>query len=469
MTTSEFSPTPASRLRFEQGTLVLEGLEASAASPWPQLKWDERTARWRAPAMLYRDLVWEFYQKGQSLQDDARMYQKLPLTLFKQIVPREHQSLALKAWQDAGSRGVVCLPTGAGKTILAVMAIAASQRPALVVVPTIDLLHQWRKVLAEYFRGNIGALGGGERVVEPLTVATYDSALLLIERLGNQFGLIVFDECHHLPAPQYQMIARAAIAPFRLGLSATLERSDGQETVLYELLGSLVYEGKIREMVARVLAPYDVVNLQVPMTEREFTAYQEARGLYLGFVRKHRISFSDKNGWLEFIKKSAVMPGGREAMRAYRAQKRLAQASEAKIQEVWKIIRAHEGDRIIIFTDENSLAYRIGCELALPVLTHHTKPKERKAFLAAFHNGQMDILVTSKVLNEGVDVPEASIGIVVSGSGGVREHVQRLGRILRHQPGKRATLYEIVSKGTSEVYVNQRRRQHHAYQRSTEI
>ena len=119
----------------------------------------------------------------------------------------------------------------------------------------------------------------------------------------------------------------------------------------------------------------------------------------------------------------------------------------------------------MIFTQDNEMAYRIGCTFFLPVLTHHTKAKERENFLHSFREGDYSILVTSKVLNEGVDVPEANVAIVVSGSGSVREHVQRLGRILRAREGKQAFLYELISKDTSEYQTHKRRRQHHAYQR----
>jgi superfamily II DNA or RNA helicase len=163
------------------------------------------------------------------------------------------------------------------------------------------------------------------------------------------------------------------------------------------------------------------------------------------------------------------MPDGKRAMSAYREQKRLAQASSGKIEHLWKILNEHKGERIIIFTNDNDLAYQIGREYILPVLTHQTKAKERKMMLESFRSGDIDILVTSKVLNEGVDVPEASVGVVVSGSATVREHVQRLGRILRHKQGKRAMLYELISQNTSEYYVNKRRRMHHAYQRPSEI
>ncbi|MFY7928928.1 MAG: DEAD/DEAH box helicase, partial [Oligoflexus sp.] len=267
----------------------------------------------------------------------------------------------------------------------------------------------------------------------------------------------------------YQMIAKAAIAPFRLGLSATVERSDGGEELIYQLVGDLCYEGQINEMVERVLAPYDVVSVEVPLKESEQEAYQQARQIYTQFIRRHRIDFSGPQGWQEFIKKSAVLPGGREAMDAYREQKRLAQGAQGKIDELWRILQKHRGDRTIVFTQDNAMAYLIGRMFILPVLTHQTRPKERKRLLEAFRQGGVDVLVTSKVLNEGVDVPEASIGVVISGSGAVREHVQRLGRILRHQEGKRAVLYEVISKNTSEYYVNHRRRNHHAYQRPTQV
>jgi superfamily II DNA or RNA helicase len=123
-------------------------------------------------------------------------------------------------------------------------------------------------------------------------------------------------------------------------------------------------------------------------------------------------------------------------------------------------------DAMIIFTDDNTFAYQIGRQFLLPVITHKTKAAERKQMLQAFREGELRVLVTSKVLNEGVDVPAASIGVVMSGSGAVREHVQRLGRILRRLPGKRAILYELIAQNTNEQYVNIRRKQHNAYQRT---
>lgn len=448
---------------FDRGTLVLEGPGEGDDPKLPQLVWDARTRLWRAPAHAYRDVVLALHERGKAYTDGARGYEKLPLALAKPISPREHQVGALKAWVEGGRRGVVQLPTGAGKTYLAVLALVQTGRPALIIVPTIDLLHQWHEVLSTHLGTPIGVLGGGTRDILPITVATYDSASLHIETLGQRFGLLIVDECHHLPAPQYRSIAIGSIAPFRLGLSATVERADGKESEIYQLLGPLAYEGRISDMVEKVLSPYDVVSIEVPLSEDEAKLYLEARELYTGFLRRFGVNFS-QGGWMEFVRKAARLPGGREAMRAYREQKRLAQAASAKLVELWRILLEHSDDRIIVFTDDNEMAYKIGCTFVLPVLTHQTRLVERKRMLAAFRSGELSVIVTSKVLNEGVDVPDARVGVVISGSGGVREHVQRLGRILRHRPGKRAVLYELISKGTSELNVNQRRKRHHAYE-----
>ena len=150
--------------------------------------------------------------------------------------------------------------------------------------------------------------------------------------------------------------------------------------------------------------------------------------------------------------------------RAFLEQRRIARGGEAKIRKVWELVGEHAGERIIIFTADNETAYAIGRRFGWPVITHRTKPGERKEFLARFREGVYTVLVTSKVLNEGVDVPAVAVGIILSGSGSVREHVQRLGRILRPAPGKeQAVLYELVSSGTSEENVSARRREHRAY------
>ena len=120
-------------------------------------------------------------------------------------------------------------------------------------------------------------------------------------------------------------------------------------------------------------------------------------------------------------------------------------------------------DQVLIFTHDNETVYAISRHFLVPAITHQTPVKERREVLAGFNQGEYGVIVTSRVLNEGVDMPAANVAVILSGSASVREHVQRLGRILRRGEGKRALLYEVVTRGTAEENVSERRRQHHAY------
>ena len=445
-------------LREEAGTELLPGVFASLAVH------DERIGdAWRAAAYQYAPILRLAKQHGIEVDDQARNYAPLNLRLHSPFTPMEHQRKAMECWRAAQARGTVVMPTGSGKTYFAVRCIAAVNRPALVVAPTIDLMVQWAGVLKQFFQEEIGMLGGGSRNLQPLTVSTYDSAVLQMEFIGNRFGLIVFDECHHLPGQINRMAASMSIAPYRLGLTATPEREDDGEEVMAKLIGPVVFQTYIDELEGKVLAPYLTHRIRVELSETEQAEYQQARKIYTGFVRRCQIDFSDPDGWGRFIALSARMPGGREAFSAYLRQRRIARCGRAKLEWVWKLLREHRGERILVFTADNDAAYEMGEAFCLPVLTHKTKAAERRDFLDRFRSGEYPVLLTSKVLNEGVDVPEASIGIVVSGSGSTREHVQRLGRILRAQNGKQAILYELVSEGTSEMRVSDRRRQNRAY------
>ena len=453
------------RLTFDKGTIVAEHVPEELQAALKALRWDPRTQVHRAPAQHYRDIALYLHRAGVDWQDDARQFSPVQFQLIKPITPRPFQKAAAEAWLKAEKTGVVSLPTGSGKTILAVLLIVETQRPTLVHVPTIDLMHQWYDVLKSYLGTEIGIWGGGYNETHPVTVTTYDSALLHVTSKGNRFGLNVFDECHHLPGDQYQYAAISNIAPFRLGLTATPERSDGKEKRLYKLVGPLCYQSRIDELEGSTLAPYEVITHELSLTDEEQKAYDEARQIYLDYLKSENIIMGAPGGWNRFLWKTSRTPEGRQVFKAYLHQKQLSLAASAKLEKIWHLLDAHRGDRIIIFTQDNEMAYRIGRRFFLPVLTHHTKVKEREHFLKSFRSGEYPVLVTSKVLNEGVDVPEANIAVVVSGSGSVREHVQRLGRILRARPGKKAILYELVAKGTGEHFINKRRRKHSAYQR----
>ncbi len=451
---------------FQLGTLLIGGPEAETEPVRAWCRHDERVGLWRAEAIAYADIILTLHRCRIPYEDRARAFATLALSLAEGgRSPRDYQAAAVAAWEGAGRRGVVVLPTGAGKSLVARLAIQRTQRSALIVVPTLDLLEQWAYQLGEAFGIEVGILGGGERRLGELTVSTYDSAVLTMEFHGNRYGLLVVDECHHLPGAATQHLARMCIAPFRLGLTATPERPDGGDDLVDDLLGPIVYRREIDELAVDVLSPYRTVRLELELAADEERLYRQQREVYTAFVREHQISFGDAGGWGRFLSLCARQAGGREAFEAYLAQKRIARSCRAKYAMIWDLIRRHAGERVLVFTADNATAYEIGRSFLLPVLTHHTKLSERRTLLEAFRRGEYPVLVTSRVLNEGVDVPEASVGIVVSGSAGVREHVQRLGRILRPVAGKHAMLYELVSARTSESLVSDRRRQHRAYER----
>ena len=462
--------TDSVQVAFEGGSVTVEGGTPDWRDALPGCRPDPRTRGHRAEARHYRAIVEELRRQKVAYTDNARAYEPAAWALNSNREPFPHQTEGLESWWKAGGRGVVVLPTGTGKTHLALMAIQKAGRPALIVTPTIDLLNQWHGLLEEGFAGvgdvgdAIGMLGGGAYDIQPLTVSTYDSAFIHLERWGNKFGLLVCDECHHLPGPSYQMIAAGAIAPFRLGLTATPERADGQEAMLSELLGPIVYRREITQLAGEFLAEYRTVRTFVDLTAHEQEVYRANREHYRNFAARRGIALGAHNGWQRFIFECSRSVEGRAAFRAYFEQKRVERAPEAKLAKLEELLAKHRLDRILIFTADNATVYRIARKFLVPAITHQTKAKERKQILARFHSGEYPVVVTSQVLNEGVDVPAASVGIVLSGSGTTRENVQRLGRILRKYGDKQALLYEVVARGTAEEFTSERRRQHTAFQ-----
>jgi superfamily II DNA or RNA helicase len=455
---------------FVAGTLEVRG--PSDASPGDALAtgglpdacvWDPRTRCFRAPASAYADVIRALARSKVPYEDRARRYTELSGGVRVHRQPRPYQAEAIEAWRRARGQGVVVLPTGAGKSHVAILAIDDKRRSTLVVAPTLDLVRQWYDLLAVSFGGPVGLVGGGEHDVRALTVTTYDSAFLHMDHLGARFGLVVFDECHHLPSGSFALAARACLAPYRMGLTATLERSDGREADLLSLIGPTVYQKDIIELSGDYLADYDVEQISIDLTAQERQLYNSERGIYRAFLQRHGIRMSSPSGWGEFIMLSSRSAEGKRAMTAYRTQRKLAFAAPAKLDYLDHLLFDHRNDRAILFTQDNATAYEVSRRFLVPVITHQTKVKERSHILASFAAGSYGAVVTSRVLNEGVDVPDANVAIVLSGSGSVREHVQRLGRILRKKQGKRAILYELVTAETGETFVSERRREHSAY------
>ncbi|MFC6904659.1 DEAD/DEAH box helicase [Halalkalicoccus tibetensis] len=453
----------AIRLTYEGGTIRADGPDEDVealrgAEPTdPILEYDPRSRTYRAPAFRYAEL-------RDRLDDRGIAYEDLVLGtptlrgLASDYELRSYQQEALEAWRGNGDRGVLELPTGSGKTVIAVKAIEALATPTLVVVPTIDLLEQWHAELRAEFDVPIGRFGGGVQAREAITVSTYDSAYLKADSVGDVFPLVVFDEVHHLGGKGYREIARLLAAPHRLGLTATFERPDRAHETIEELVGPVVYRTSADELAGEHLAPYDVKRIEVSLTEAERAEYEEVQETFVSYLRESGIDMQRGSDYQEIVKRSGNDPKAREALLAKQRAREIVSNADRKVEELGAILDRHRGERVIVFTAHNDLVYRLSERFLIPAITHRTGTEERREILERFREGTYSRVVASNVLDEGVDVPDASVAVVLSGSGSEREFTQRLGRVLRPGEGKRALLYELVSEDTAEENVAARRR-----------
>lgn len=453
--------TPIRTLRFHRGTLVLEHFP-SAEVP-SECRLDPRIGFPRGPASAYPAIVLRLHREKIPYEDHARAYGVLGRPHQTGRAPRHYQEEALQAWNGAGRRGTVLLPTGAGKSFVAELAIRDADRSVLVVAPTINLVGQWFDGLRRAFGEPVGVLGGGVHEVHDITVATYDSAWMHMEKYGDRFGLLIFDEVHHLPGPSYGMAATQSIAPFRLGLTATLERPDGHHTAVFDLVGPVVYRKEITDLEGEFLSEYRTEIISVSLTVAEREAYRIARETFRDWCDASGVRLGGPGGWQRFLRESGRSKAGRAAFAAWQESRRVLQTASGKLELLAELLRRHQDRRCIVFTSDNATVYEISRRLLVPAITHQTQLKERQTFLEGFRTGELPVLVTSRVLDEGVDLPSADVGIVLSGTQTVRQHVQRLGRILRKQEGKQAILYELVVEDSVEERQSARRRDHVAY------
>jgi len=442
------------RLTFEDGTIRLAG---DLPADLPSVERDERTETMRAPAYRYADVRRALDERGIDYEDDVLGL--APISLDSTYELREYQQTALDAWRDAGDRGVLELPTGSGKTVIGIAAMEALGTPTLVVVPTIDLLDQWQDELEREFDREIGRLGGGEQRLADVTVATYDSAYLRADDIGDRFGLVVFDEVHHLGGEGYRDIARLLAAPARLGLTATFERPDGAHEVIADLVGDRVHAVSVDDLAGEHLADYDIKRIEVALTDEEREMYERHQETFTDYLAQSSITMRSGSDYQELVKRSGTDPRAREALLAKQRAREVMMNADRKVQRLAEILDRHREDRVIVFTAHTDLVYRLSERFLLPAITHETTASERREILERFREGDYSRVVTANVLDEGVDVPDANVAVVLSGSGSEREFTQRLGRILRPKSdGGRALLYELVSEETAEERVARRRR-----------
>ncbi|MCC3273414.1 DEAD/DEAH box helicase [Arthrobacter zhangbolii] len=334
---------------------------------------------------------------------------------------RPYQKLATENFWAGGS-GVVVLPCGAGKTLVGAAAMATSSTTTLILVTNTVSARQWKDELLKrtsLTEDEIGEYSGAVKEVRPVTIATYQ--VLTLKRGGlyphlelldaNDWGLIIYDEVHLLPAPIFRMTADLQ-ARRRLGLTATLVREDGREGEVFSLIGPKRYDAPWKDIEAQgYIAPAECIEVRVDLPRDERVAYAMAED-------------GDKY--------------------------RLCSTSETKTGVVEQLVRRHTGEQTLVIGQYLDQLDELAERLDAPVIKGDTPVKERQRLFNEFREGTLNTLVVSKVANFSIDLPEASVAIQVSGSFGSRqEEAQRLGRLLRPKAdGKAAHFYTVVARDT---------------------
>ena len=452
-------------LFFDKGTIRIEN---SNLIQIPGTKYDGRTKSLRSYGLNYSEITEYLKKSDLDFVDNVADFIPSHVYRMNDLELRDYQMRALQNWEKSSMRGCVVLPTGAGKTAIGIKAIQKVSSSALVVVPTIDLMEQWTKSISKHLSISdshdsqgirIGKLGGGEDDLQAITVATYDSAYIRAPSIGNQFKLIIFDEVHHLPAPGYRLIAEQLIAPYRLGLTATIEREDDLHELIPYLTGGVVFRIGSKELSdQKHLAEYTVDRIQVSLTPEEQHEYEVNQAKFLTNIRKLGFKVPSMYNLKRLIMMSNKNKIARDAMLARNKASEIALNSKSKVAELQKILQHNADSKIIIFTQNNKMVYDLSNRFLIPHITHKTLKDERRDVLDGFKSGRYGAVVTSKVLDEGVDVPDAELGIIMSGTGSGRELIQRLGRILRPKPdGRKARLVELTSRHTRETGTSAKR------------
>ncbi|AIQ17811.1 helicase [Paenibacillus sp. FSL H7-0357] len=385
----------------------------------------------------YPVLDYAGYREGQTLSLAWRGAEGLELEPEASFGLRDYQKEAVRMFRGiggTGGSGVVVLPCGAGKTVVGLAVLEDLQCETLILTSSSTSVGQWRDELLRWTNLDTNAVGeytGEKREVRPITVATYqiltfrrakDGPFLHMNLFNERnWGLIIYDEVHLLPAPVFRATADIQ-ATRRLGLTATLVREDGREGDVFSLIGPKCYDLPWKSLEKEGwIAAVDCIEMLIPMNS--------------GLRSKY------------------IYAGGKE-------QFRLAAGNPAKAAAAAKIIKSHTGAAVLVIGQYLDQLEQLAESLQAPLITGKTPQRERSQLYAAFNEGQLRVLVVSKVANFAVNLPDASVAIEVSGAFGSRqEEAQRLGRILRPKPGEnKAYFYTLVSEDSREQDFALRRR-----------
>jgi superfamily II DNA or RNA helicase len=455
------------QIKFEHGTLVIY---TQSDFRWPQqillelhkqfnILWDPRIKKFRAPASQ-RKLLLDFlksqgYKPSENSQNNFNKQEHL--RNWKSLELRDYQHEAFHQWSLKGERGVVVLPTGAGKTRLALFCMKAKAVPTLILVPTRVLLHQWAEVLQSFFLGKIGLMGDSNKQIENITIATYESAKNWMAKIGDRFEFLIIDEVHHFLGDRNREAIDMCSASIFLGLSATFSGDKEQLLESQKYLGPVAFRLSLEDLRGKVLAEFQHLTLQVNLSSEERFIYERNMQSYKSCLNE--LTNNGDNGFnnKELFQLMTKSSKGKRALKAlYQARATVARCKN-KVLALNYLIQRFAEKKIIIFTADTEMAIKIAKTLLLMPITAKTSLSERKNIIKLFIEGKLGAIVTCRVLNEGFDVPNADMAIILGGALGTKEHIQRIGRILRPAENKVALIYEVICNNTFEVTQSKRR------------
>ncbi len=409
------------------------------------------------PYLVY-DIVEELKRYGIKAIDAGDVLDKgeLPRKISFTGELRDYQKEALAKWRDNKFKGIIALPTGSGKTIIAIAGMASLSVKTMIVVFTKEQLNQWIEKIQEFTDADdlVGAYYGEEKTVKPITVTTYQTAFRKINLFSPKYKLLVVDEAHHLPADKFRAIAMGSMAPYRMGLSATVAREDGKHEEIFPLMGGVVYSKLASELVAEgYLSPFIIRTVYARLLPAEKKEYDKLRREYKRYAGNRRFT--------ELVKLAQQGdPNAIQAVRINAKIRSLLANSESKIKEIKRIVEdeLRKGSKIIVFTQYKKQAEKIAKEIDALLLHGDLDNTTRRLVLSKFKNMDSGVLVVTTLGDEGLDIPDVNVGILASGTSSSRQFIQRLGRLLRPGRNKKAVLYEVVLKGTSEEYQSRKRK-----------
>ncbi|MDZ4849122.1 MAG: DEAD/DEAH box helicase family protein [Pirellulaceae bacterium] len=459
-----------SSLEFSQGTLLLRGrsrasiIDVFGDDVW---RWDARVEAWRCEASKYASIVDRLQRIGEvsnhrrTCENRAEAWMKVAWPKVDLPELRQEQLDAVQAWLVSKS-GVVVMPTGTGKTEVALRIMHETRCSTLIVSPVRDLMYQWHRRILRGLGYDAGVIGDNTFNLRPVSVTTYDSASIHMPTFGNRFELLIFDECHHLPGRIRSDAARMSMATMRLGLTATPERSDGRQVDIETLIGSTVYNLSIADVRGRSLAEYDIVRIPVHLNDREQVLYDRLSSEISQYVYTRRQD-DPAFAWKDVCAEATTEPESRRTLDAFRRKQSIENRAAEKLRVLEDLFRLHQGSPMIIFVGSNAMARDVSNRFLIPCLLSHCGKKERLDYLEGLKNHIYPAIVANQVLDEGVDLPIVKVAVVIGGMASKKQAKQRLGRILRRQNNQRAILYEVVCQDTTESQRSRQRRDNDAY------